>query len=59
MLLFVCVVIFSSPTLENKGVVIHLILKDSLNGIRKIDWRFMLEALIVLTTKLGRNFKIQ
>jgi hypothetical protein len=57
MLLFVCVVIFSSPTLENKGVVIHLILKDSLNGIRKIDWR--LEALIVLTTKLGRNFKIQ
>ena len=49
---FVYVVIFSKVILENKQVVIHLLMRASQIGSVQKSSKFMKEELIVLTAKL-------
>jgi hypothetical protein len=58
MLHFVYIAISSNVMLENKLVVIHLLLKASQIGSVQKSSEFMKEESIVLTTKLGECLKI-
>ena len=57
MLHFACVAIFSNQILENKQVVIPLLMRGSQIGTKKKDLIFMLVAPLVLIIKLGENVK--
>ena len=57
MLHFVCVVIFSNQILENKHVVIPLLVSGSQIGRKKKDSIFKLVAPLVLIIKLVENEK--
>jgi hypothetical protein len=58
MLHSVYIAIFSNVMLENKEVVIHLLLKTSQIGSVQKSSKFMKEESIVLTTKLRECLKI-
>ena len=57
MLHFACVAIFLNQILENKQVVIPLLVRGSQIGRKKKDSIFMLVAPLVLIIKLGENVK--
>ena len=57
MLHFACVAIFSNQILENKQVVIPLLVRGFQIGRKKKDSIFMLVAPLVLIIKLGENVK--
>ena len=57
MLHFACVAIFSNQILENKQVVIPLLVRDSQIRRKKKDSIFMLVAPLALIIKLGENVK--
>ena len=54
---FDCVSIFSNQILENKQVVIPLLVRGSQIGTKKKDSMFMLVAPLVLIIKLVENVK--
>ena len=57
MLHFACVAIFSNQILENKQVVIPLLMRGSQIGRKKKDSIFMLVIPLMLIIKLGENVK--